>query len=170
MKLEVLLKGIDGLNEFFGKAVSWLFLALIASVCIDLFMRALTGRSTVWAFDINYMIYGVNFMLAGAYTLKYDGHVRVDVLYMKFSSRGQAILEIIFYILIMFPLCLFLLNATWEDFLQAWASKEISIVSSWHPPVYHYKGIMPLAFALLFLQSIVLFIRNILTLKKGNTK
>lgn len=168
MKLEYFLRAVDSLNEWTGKTVSWLFLALIASVSIDLLMRFFVGRATDWAFDINYMIYGTNFMLAGAYTLKYDAHVRVDVLFAKFSPRGQAILEAIFYVCIMFPLCIFLLHATWNDFIQACQSREVSIVSAWHPPVYHYKGIMPLAFSLLLLQSIVQFIRNLEIIKKGN--
>ena len=170
MKLGFFLEGVDSLNEWFGKAVSWLFLALTASVVIDLSMRYFVGRSTDWAFDINYMIYGTQFMLAGAYTLKYNAHVRVDVLYMKFSPRGQAIIEVIFYVCIFFPLCGFMLFSCWKDFVQACYSREISIVSSWHPPVYHFKGAMPLGYALLLLQGIVIFVRSVITIKKGNRK
>lgn len=161
---------IDSLNELIGKAVSWLFLALTASVVVDLTMRYFVGRTTVWAYDINYMIYGTQFMLAGAYTMKYNAHVRVDVLYMKFSPRGRAVLEVIFYICIMFPLCFFLFSSCWSDFVRACSAREISIVTSWHPPVYHYKGVMPVTYALLILQSIVLFIRNIAIIWKGSGK
>ena len=163
MVIDYFVRGVDSLNEWVGKAVSWLFIALIATVCTDLFTRAFTGKSTDWAFDINYMLYGINFMLAGAYTLKYDGHVRVDVLFMKFSPKARAWLEIFFYLLIMFPLCAFLLHSTWTEFLMSWDNKEVSIVSSWHPPIYHYKFVMPLSFALLLLQSIVQFLRNVFT-------
>jgi TRAP-type mannitol/chloroaromatic compound transport system permease small subunit len=161
---------IDSLNELIGKAVSWLFLALTASVVIDLTMRYFVGRTTVWAYDINYMIYGTQFMLAGAYTMKHNAHVRVDVLYMKLSPRGRAILEVIFYICIMFPLCFFLFGSCWSDFVRACSAREISIVTSWHPPVYHYKGVMPVTYALLILQSIVLFIRNIAIIWEGSGK
>lgn len=170
MKFEYFLTAVDSLNEFIGKAVSWLFLALIFSVSIDLLARFFMGQATDWAFDINYMIYGTQFMLAGAYTMKHDAHVRVDVLLSKFSPRSQALLEIIFYVCIMLPSCAFLLHATWKDFVQACLSKEVSIVSSWHPPVYHYKGIMPLTFALLILQSIVQLIRNLAIIKVRSVK
>lgn len=159
--VDYFVRGVDALNEFMGKAVSWLMLALIASVCLDLFSRYFTGRSTDWAFDINYMLYGTSFMIAGAYTLKHDGHVRVDVLFMKFSPKTRAWLEMFFYIVLMFPLCVFLLEATWIDFVMSVENREVSIVSSWHPPIYYYKFVMPLSFALLLLQSIVQFLRNI---------
>ena len=169
MKIEPVVNGINALNEWVGKAVSVLFIALVATVCIDLFTRYFTGKSTDWAFDINYMIYGTNFMLAGAYTMKHDAHVRVDVLYQKFSPRTRAVLECIFLAIIMIPMCSFMLYSTWIDFMISVAAREVSIVSSWHPPIYHYKGIMPLAFVLLLLQSIAHFITNLRTALKGDT-
>ncbi|MFZ5584943.1 MAG: TRAP transporter small permease subunit [Thermodesulfobacteriota bacterium] len=160
-------RAVDALNEWVGKTVMWLFLALTASVIIDMFARFLTGQSTDWAFDINYMIYGINFMLAGAFCMKHDTHVRVDALYAKFPPRVRAVLEIIFFLAIMFPFTYFCLDSTWDNFLQAWESKEVSIVSAWHPPIYHYKAVMPLAFALLLLQEVAQFIRYVNTAVKG---
>lgn len=167
MKIQPILDGFSALNVWVGKVVSWLFLALIATVSIDLFTRFFTHRSTDWAFDINYMIYGTNFMLAGGYALYHNSHVRVDVLYQQFSPRTRAIIEVVFYLFIMFPLCFVMLHATSIDFLHSVEVREVSIVSSWHPPVYHYKAVMPLTFALLILQSIALFIPNLLTAVRG---
>ena len=90
IKMAPVVNGINALNEFVGKAVSLLFIALVITVSLDLFTRFFTGKSTDWAFDINYMIYGTNFMLAGAYAMKHDSHVRVDVIYQKFSPRDGA--------------------------------------------------------------------------------
>jgi TRAP-type mannitol/chloroaromatic compound transport system permease small subunit len=169
MILDPILKGINALNEWVGKAVSWLFLALVATVCIDLFTRYFTGKSTDWAFDINYMIYGTNFMLAGAYAMKTDSHVRVDVLYQTFSPRVRAVLDCLFLLAIMLPLCLFMFYATWNDFLASVEAREVSIVSSWHPPVYHYKAIMPLSFGLLILQSFAQLVPNLILAIRGET-
>ena len=83
LQMKIFLHAINTLNEWVGRAVSWLFLALIASVCIDLFTRFFTGKSTDWAFDINYMIYGTNFMLAGAYALKHNSHHDVIEFYAQ---------------------------------------------------------------------------------------
>jgi len=168
--MRLLVEWVDSLNEWFGKAVSWLFLALVGSVSVDLLMRYFIGQGTDWAFDINYMIYGTQFMLAGAYTMKYNAHVRVDVIYNKFSPRGRAVLEAIFLLVIFFPLCGFLLFSCWSDFVQAVGAREISIVSAWHPPVYHYKAVMPLAFVLLILQGVAIFIRSLYTVAKRSEK
>jgi len=159
MIIRTFLKTVDAINEWVGKTVMWLFLALTASVLIDMFTRYLTGACTVWAFDVNYMIYSVNFMLAGGFCMLHEKHVRVDAFYLMMPLRAQAILEIIFYLVLLFPMTLFVLNATWLNFVQAVASKEIGIVSPWHPAVYHFKFVMPLAFFLLLIQEIAQFIR-----------
>ncbi len=167
MIIRTYIRTVDAINEWVGKTVMWLFLALTASVLTDMFYRYLTGSSTVWAFDVNYMIYAVNFMLAGGFCLLHEKHVRVDAFYVMMPIRWQGILEIIFYLVLLFPMTLFCLKATWLNFVQAVISKEISIVSPWHPPVYHFKFIMPLAFFLLLIQEIAQFIRYIYQAVKG---
>jgi TRAP-type mannitol/chloroaromatic compound transport system permease small subunit len=157
-----LIKIIDWISEWSGKSVSWLFLVLCATVGYDLFARRFTGRSTDWAFDINYMVYGTNFMIAGAYTLLHNGHVRVDVLYNNFSLKTRAWLEIIFYVTLMIPMCLFLLSSTWMDFLYSFEAREVSIQSAWHPAIWPYKFVMPLTFTLMLLQSIAELLKNIM--------
>lgn len=162
-----LIRLIDRISDLTGKTVGWLFLVLVATVAYDLFARKLLGRATDWAFDINYMLYGTNFMIAGAYTLLHKGHVRVDVLFNNFSPKLQASLEIVFYLTLMLPMCGFLLDATWLDFLYSWEAREVSIQSPWHPPIYHYKFVMPLSFALLTLQSLAELAKNVMVLKGG---
>lgn len=167
MKIQPVLNGINALNEYVGRAVSLLIIALVATVCLDLFTRFFTGRSTDWAFDINYMIFGTNFMLAGAYAMKHDTHVRVDVLYQMFSRRTQAVLEVVFMVFVMIPMCSLMLHSTFGEFLMSVEAREVSISSSWHPIIYPYKGIMPLAFLLLLLQSIAHFFSNLPIALKG---
>ena len=167
MIIRTFLKTVDAINEWVGKTVMWLFIALTLSVLIDMIWRYLTGSSTVWAFDVNYMIYAVNFMLAGGFCMLHDRHVRVDAFYNMMPIRAQGIIEIIFYLFLLFPMTFFVLNATWNNFLQAVFSKEIGIVSPWHPPVYHFKFIMPLAFFLLLIQEIAQFTRFVYQTVKG---
>lgn len=164
----VFTKIADSISEWSGKAVSWLFLVLCATVAYDLFARRITGKSTDWAFDLNYMIYGTNFMIAGAYTLLHNGHVRVDVLFDSFSVKTKARLEIFFYLVFMLPMCLFLLSSTWLDFSYSFEAREVSIQSAWHPAIWPYKFVMPLTFALMLLQSVSELIKNIMTLAGRN--
>ncbi|MCF8032678.1 MAG: TRAP transporter small permease subunit [Desulfarculaceae bacterium] len=158
------IKIVDWMSEWSGKAVSWLFLVLCITVAWDLFARRVTGRATDWAFDVNYMVYGTNFMIAGAYTLLHKGHVRVDVLYNSFSVKTRAWLEVLFYVAFMLPMCVFLLSSTWMDFLYSFEAREVSIQSAWHPAIWPYKFVMPLTFALMFLQSLAELLKNIYTL------
>ena len=158
------IKIVDWISEWSGKTVSWLFLVLCVTVAWDLFERRITGRSTDWAFDVNYMIYGTNFMIAGAYTLLHNGHVRVDVLYNSFSTKTRAWLEVLFYVAFMLPMCVILLSSTWMDFLYSFEAREVSIQSSWHPAIWPYKFVMPLTFALILLQSLAELLKNIYTL------
>ncbi|MFH1058042.1 MAG: TRAP transporter small permease subunit [Pseudomonadota bacterium] len=167
MFLASYVKAVDAINEWVGKTVMWLLLALTATTLYDMLSRYLTGQSTDWAFDINYMLFGINFMLAGAFCIKHDSHVRVDAIYGRFSPRGKAIVDIVFYVLIMFPFTIFCLDAAWDSFIQAVESREVSIVSSWHPPIYHYKFVMPLTFFLLLIQEVAQFIRYLNTVIKG---
>jgi TRAP-type mannitol/chloroaromatic compound transport system permease small subunit len=167
MILKVYVKIVDGINEWIGRTVMWLFVVLTATVLIDQFKRYLTGQSTDWAFDINYMVYAVNFMLAGAFCMKNEAHVRVDAIYNLMPIRVKSLLEVLFYLLLLFPMTIFNLDATWTDFLRAVSNKEIGIVSPWHPPIYHFKFVMPLAFFLLLIQEIAQFIRYSYGLIKG---
>lgn len=144
--------------------MSWLILILVAECAIDLILRKVIGRGLFWAFDMNYMIYGTQFMLAGAYTLKHNTHVRVDVIYNLFSPQGKAILECIFYICLLFPMSLFMIKACWDHYTISVASREIGIVSAWHPPIYFFKTVMPITFALIFLQGVAIFVKSLTTI------
>ena len=167
--VEPVVNGINALNEFVGKAVSLLFIVLVITVSLDLFSRFFTGKSTFWAFDINYMIYGTNFMLAGAYAMKHDSHVRVDVIYQKFSPRTRAVMDLFFLALVMIPLSSFMFYSTWIDFINSVGARETSMFSSWRPPIYPFKAVMPLAFFLLLLQSIGHFITSFVIALKGES-
>jgi len=103
MIIRTFVKTVDTINEWVGKTVMWLFLALTASVLIDMFTRLSHRSMHVWAFDVNYMIYSVNFMLAGGFCMLHEKHVRVDAFYLMMPLRAQAILEIIFYLVLLFP-------------------------------------------------------------------
>lgn len=168
--LAFVLDWINTLNEWVGKTVNWLILALVIEVALDVILRKTTGKGLFWAFDLNYMIYGTQFMLAGAYTLKYNAHVRVDVVFNRFSPRGRAILESIFLIGLLFPAAIFLLYASWGHLVTSIAAREIGIVSAWHPPIYPYKAVIPITFALLILQGVVIVTHSLVTAVKGGEK
>ena len=93
--MQQLLLSIDRLSTWVGQAFSWIIVALTMLITWEVFSRYALDRPHAWAFDAMIMMYGTLFMMAGAYTLSKNGHVRGDVLYGFFEPRTQAILDLI---------------------------------------------------------------------------
>src|SRR5213080_5168280 len=94
-----LLRAIDQLSYFSGKAFAWLIVALTLVVSIEVFKRYILNAPTAWIFDFTNMLYGTLFMMCGAYTLAQGGHVRADFVYTYLRPRVQAALDLALYFL-----------------------------------------------------------------------
>ena len=168
MTIKKILNLIDGISEWSGRSVAWLLYVLVFAISYDVMMRYLFESPTIWAYDTAYMLYGTVFMIGGAYTLKLKAHIRIDVLFNMFSARGKSIIEIVYYLVIFFPLIVILFKCGLDQFLESIKYHEVSQYSPWRPIVYPYKGIIPLAFLLLGLQGIAEFIRHLkIFIKEG---
>jgi TRAP-type mannitol/chloroaromatic compound transport system permease small subunit len=113
------------------------------------------------------MMYGTLFMMAGAYTLSKNGHVRGDVLYGFFPPRLQAGLDLTLYLLFFIPGVVALAWAGYNFAAESWAINEHSNVTADGPPVYPFKTIIPIAGALLLAQGLVEIVRCMVCLKNG---
>jgi TRAP-type mannitol/chloroaromatic compound transport system permease small subunit len=113
------------------------------------------------------MMYGTLFMMAGAYTLAKNGHVRGDVIYGFFSPRAQAAVDLTLYIVFFLPGVIALVWAGYTYAAESWAINEHSNITSEGPPVYPFKTVIPLAGAFVLVQGIVEIIRCIICLKEG---
>jgi TRAP-type mannitol/chloroaromatic compound transport system permease small subunit len=114
------------------------------------------------------MMYGALFMMAGAYTLSKNGHVRGDVLYGFFPPRLQAGLDLSLYILFFFPGVLALCWAGYGYAAESWAITEHSTITADGPPIYPFKAIIPLAGITLLFQGFVEVVYCIQCLKNGS--
>jgi TRAP-type mannitol/chloroaromatic compound transport system permease small subunit len=94
-----LLRIIDQISYWIGKAFAWLILGLTMVVSIEVFKRYILNAPTSWIFDLNNMLYGTLFMMCGAYTLALAGHVRADFVYIYLKPRAQAGLDLALYFL-----------------------------------------------------------------------
>ncbi len=161
----------DKLSSWFGKAFAWCIMIMTLGVAYEVFVRYLLRDPTSWAFDISYMMYGTLFMMAGAYTLSRDGHVRADVFYRLWKPRTQAIMECILYVLFFFPGVLALVFAGWEYADKSWGynnnAGEVSVMSPANVPIFQFKTVMPAAGALLVLQGIAQVFRCIICIQQG---
>src|SRR5882724_6493276 len=167
MTIERFLHTIDGISTWVGKAAAWLIVALMAVVCIEVFKRYLLNAPTAWIFDLDNMLYGTLFMLAGAYTLAQNAHVRGDFLYSSMRPRTQAALDLALYVIFFIPGIAALIFAGYYYAEDSWRIAEHSNVTANGPPVYHFKSMIPLAGALVMLQGIAEIIRSVVCLKTG---
>src|ERR671918_3193499 len=94
---------IDSLSAWVGKSFAWLILVLTFGVSYEVFVRYALRAPTSWAYDVSYIMYGALFLMAGAYTVSRDGHVRADVVYRLWPPRVQASIDLVLFILFYFP-------------------------------------------------------------------
>jgi TRAP-type mannitol/chloroaromatic compound transport system permease small subunit len=144
-----------------------LIVALTLMICWEVFCRYFLNKPHAWVFDSTIIMYGTLFMMAGAYTLAKNGHVRGDVLYSFFEPRTQAIWDLLLYIAFFIP-GVFALAWVGIDFAEtSWKIREHSSTTADGPPLYHFKTVIPIAGAALLLQGIVEIIRCIICIKEG---
>jgi TRAP-type mannitol/chloroaromatic compound transport system permease small subunit len=165
--MQKLLLAVDQISTWIGHAFSWLIVALTFMITWEVFSRYVLDNPHPWAFDVMSMMYGSLFMMAGAYTLSKNGHVRGDVLYGFFPPRLQAGLDLALYILFFIPGVVALAWAGYNFAAESWAINEHSNITANGPPVYPFKTIIPLAGAILLLQGLVEIIRCVICLKAG---
>jgi TRAP-type mannitol/chloroaromatic compound transport system permease small subunit len=162
-----LLYAIDEFSTWVGKLASWLIIALMVVVCVEVFKRYMLNAPTAWIFDAENMLYGSFFMLAGAYTLAQNAHVRGDFLYSSMRPRMQAWLDFVLYIVFFVPGIAALIYAGYHYAGDSWRILEHSTVTADGPPVYYFKTVIPIAGALVMLQGIAEIIRCVVCIRTG---
>ena len=165
--MQKLLLTIDKVSTFVGQAFSWLIVTLTFMISWEVFSRYALDRPHSWALDVMVMQYGTLFMMAGAYTLAKNGHVRGDVLYSFFMPRTQATIDLILFIAFFIPGVFALTYAGTTYAAESWRILEHSSITSEGPPIYPFKTMMPLAGAFLLLQGIVEIIRCVICIQQG---
>jgi TRAP-type mannitol/chloroaromatic compound transport system permease small subunit len=159
---------VDKVSTWVGQAFSWLIVALTLFISWEVFSRYALDTPHAYAFDGMIMMYGTLFMMAGAYTLSKNGHVRGDVLYGFFSPRTQATIDLALYLLFFIPGVFALTYAGYYYAGDSWRINEHSSVTAEGPPVYPFKTVIPVAGAFILMQGIVEIIRCIICIKQGH--
>jgi TRAP-type mannitol/chloroaromatic compound transport system permease small subunit len=165
--VESFLLFIDRLSAGVGKAFGWCIIIMTLGTSYEVFVRYVLGAPTNWAFDLSYFMYGALFMMAGAYTLSRNGHVRGDVVYRLMPLRVQASIDLVLYIIFMLPGVAALLYYGIPYAQISWQINEVSIYSPTGAPVYPHKTLIPIAAFLLLLQCFAEIARCIICLRNG---
>ena len=158
---------IDRISTFVGHLFAWLVVGLTGLIGYEVFSRYVLNNPHAWAFDAQIMLYGTMFMMAGAYTLAKNGHVRGDILYGFLKPRTQAIFDLVLYIVFFIPGVVALAYAGYSFAADSWRILEHSSITADGPPLYPFKTIIPIAGVFLLAQGIVEILRCIVCIKQG---
>ena len=158
---------IDKVSSCVGQLFSWLIVGLTFLISWEVFSRYVLNHPNPWSFDLMIMMYGSAFMMAGAYTLAKNGHVRGDVLYGFFPPRLQAFLDLILYFVFFIPGVIALVWAGYTYAAESLAINEHSTLTANGPPLYPFKMVIPISGILLLVQGCVEIVRCVICLQQG---
>lgn len=158
---------VDKVSTKLGHAFAWSIVILTLMISYEVFSRYVLNTPHPWVFDVSYMLYGTLFMMAGAYTLSRNGHVRGDFLYRAWRPRTQATSDLILYVLFFFPGMLAFIYSGYSFAKLSYMMNEHSAASPDGPIVWPFKWLIPIVGCLMVLQGIVEVIRCIICIRTG---
>jgi TRAP-type mannitol/chloroaromatic compound transport system permease small subunit len=155
---------LDWFSEWTGRAISWLTLGMVIVTFTVVVLRYLFNVGWIGMQESITYMHALVFMLGAAYTLRHDGHVRVDIFYQKFSPRGRAWVDLLGTLFLLLPVTLFIAWISWEYVASSWSLLEGSRETGGLPGVYLLKTAIPMMALLLVLQGTSLALRSVLVL------
>lgn len=159
--LYAFMRAITCLNEWVGRITAYLIIPIFFLILTEVFMRYLFDAPAVWTNELSQLIFGVYAIMAGGYLAISNGHVNVDIIHSKFPVRVRALVDVltsIMFFIFMGALLYFGVSMALES-METWEHSQ----SAWNPPIWPAKLMIPVATALLLLQGIVKFLKDILT-------
>jgi len=165
--MQKLFLAVDRFNTRIGHFFAWLIVALTGLICWEVFSRYALNSPHPWAFDVQIMLYGTLFMMAGAYALARNSHVRGDFLYRAWSPTTQAKWDLLLFILFFFPGMLAFVYSGFGFAKMAWLMNERSAASPNGPIIWPFKWLIPITGVLMVLQGLVEVMRCIICIRTG---
>lgn len=164
-----LANGLESIVVWIGRAVAWLTLAMVLLTVAVVVLRYFFSSGRIWMQELVTWSHAAVFLLGAGYTLARDEHVRVDVLYRRYSAATQARINIAGTVLLLFPVCGFLARACGHYALKSWQVMERSPETGGlgYPLIPLAKTMLFAMFVLLMAQGIVTVLRNVHALRTG---
>ena len=155
------LKTIDRINNWIGEQLKYVTLFLILVVCAEVMMRYVFNHPTSQLPVIQTWTGTLLYSFAFGYVMLLKGHVRVDVLYGRFSDRTKAIVDIILWFVFFLPAIGYLTYTSFNWAVYAWRTHEKSMMTYWYPPLAPVRTILCAGLVLFFLQGLATLIRDV---------
>jgi TRAP-type mannitol/chloroaromatic compound transport system permease small subunit len=157
---------IQTISEWSGRIFSGTILILMVLSCYEVFTRRILHAPTIWTHEILSYFFCASVLLLMGYTQLYKGHANVDILYERFSPRTKAMIDALTFIFFMGLFSLVFFTDAVNFATTSWAMKERT-PTAFNPIIYPAKTILPVGAALLFLQGLADFLKNMIFLVKG---
>lgn len=151
---------IDAFIDWTGRVTSWLVLVLVLLIAAQVLLRYTMSIGAVWAQELEWHLLAVIALCGVAYTQKEDAHVRVDILFQKFSKRTQQWIEFLTAVLVMTPLSLYIAWVAVGFVMQSYNMNEISPDPGGLQYRFALKAFVIVGFGLLAIQSVAVALRN----------
>ncbi|WP_036590557.1 TRAP transporter small permease subunit [Oceanospirillum maris] len=165
-----LINKIDAVTEFVGRSISWLTLVMMIVMFAVVILRYLFNSGSIAMQESVMYLHATVFMMAAGYTLKHDGHVRVDIFYREMSPQRKAMVDFFGSIFLLIPVMIFMGMMSWQYVMNSWHVMESSPEAGGIPGVYLLKTLIIAMVALMLLQAIAEALRNLLLLMgKGSS-
>lgn len=154
----------EGIIRKAGILSSWLNLLLVLIIAIDVLCRYFLDHTAVWVTELEWHLFAIIFLLGAAYTMQTDGHVRVDVFLQKGTDKQKKFVTLTGHLVLLIPMCLFLIPPAWDYFLQSWNIGEGSGDPGGIPALYPIKAFIPISFVLVLSQATIESLRILIEL------
>jgi TRAP-type mannitol/chloroaromatic compound transport system permease small subunit len=149
-----LARRIDALQDRFGRGVSWLMLVMVVVVFGDVITRYVFRITYVFMQELEWYLFGASYLLAAGYTLLFDEHVRVDIVYSRLTPRKKAWVDLVLFLLFFFPSCLLVVYTAWPFVRNSWVVWEGSPDPGGIPARWALKSMIIVGFLFLLLQGV----------------
>jgi len=164
--MDSIIRNIERMTTSVGILASLALVPLVIATCYEVFARYVFGAPTIWAYEVGYFLTGTHFLLAMAFTLKSDEHIRIDIFSGHFSQRTRAVIDLTAYAVLL-PLMTWISYALWLHLAQGYLRNERSGQSAMNLPVWPFRVIFFVAFVLLTMQIVAEVIKSVRRFRAG---
>ena len=159
--MDAVCRAVDRLSTVVGVLAAWLLVPLVLALCYEVVARYVFGAPTIWAYELAYLLTGSGWMLGMAYALARGAHIRIDIVYLNLSPRGRALVDVVGYLVFLLPFLFWVASTLDDRAIHAFQSGERTGQSAWNPPIWPFRAVFFVSFALLALQAAAEAVRAI---------
>lgn len=164
--MQSIITKLEHVSELSGRFIAWLTLFIVVITFLVVVLRYMFDIGSIALQESITYLHAFVFMLGAAYTLKHDGHVRVDIFYRNMTTTNKAWIDLLGTILLLYPVCLFIFITSWDYVFTSWSQLEESGEAGGLAYVYLLKTTLLLMPLLLMIQGTALALKSLLLIKR----